>query len=137
MFVSDNTVQIENSRINALTIYGIYVASNTSTIRGNKVKIVNDASGAADGYAIWSSGNLGVIDGNEIYLDVATPALFNIGVVLLGDRNVISNNVMDLVNTGGGDNGFSINGDYNMGGHNVFYRCGTNITDSGTGNNVT
>lgn len=55
------------------------------------------------------------------------------------DRNVISSNMIDMVNNDAKDIGIYLNGfcDNNQGGDNITYNVGTSISDAGSGNVVT
>ncbi len=73
--------------------------------------------------------------GNSVVMDLAYAA-YHWGIYIVGDLNIVSHNSLDLKNATAWNIGIALpNGsDNNKGQGNLFYRCGKNITDLGTGN---
>jgi hypothetical protein len=133
-----NNVRISNSRSGSVETRGISSESvgERSVVSNNSVNISTATSGP-DIYAIHIfSVNDSVISGNSVVIDNSNGGR---GVFLYGsDRNIVSENNVDLTNSGTYDTGFSISStaDNNRGSDNVATNCGTDESDSGSGNNI-
>ncbi len=89
---------------------------------------------------MYTIGNNNLINNNYIKWNSAGGAEKRWGVYVTGDKNSISNNVIDMVNNTGSDIGIfgHSNADNNYGRDNFILNAGTGIDlSAGSGNDVT
>ncbi|MFH1984116.1 MAG: NosD domain-containing protein [Pseudomonadota bacterium] len=102
------------------------------------------ASLAAPVYGIYLLDNCdGKVDSCDVKIDNDEHTYTHIGIIVGtssggSDRNVIAGNTVDMSNNNAYEIGIQLQSgsDYNYGGGNITYNCGTSISNSGTGNNV-
>jgi len=136
--ITENYVRIAHVLAANYTI-GIALVSAATTknskIINNIVSIDVDSTNIVC-FGITSAGSNGEINGNNITLDNSNAQSYQYGIYAEGDLNTISHNNINLVNNRATDKGIYLpaGADNNTGQGNLFYNCGTNIKDLGTGN---
>ena len=135
---------VENNSFDSNTLYGMFVASPGSTVRGNRV-IDTGGSTSAPGaaYGIFVAGDVEVLD-NTVNGVAATPdgggaaSAFGILTNISADANVVGNRVRGLAASGAGttfgirnsDSGRVITRDNDVQGTGVANSVGVECTDN-------
>jgi len=119
------------------TVTGVEFHSDYVKADSNIITIISAAGTIVPrGVLVSAVCGAGSLNSNTIDIDVDDTTYNHYGVELGGDRNTINGSVIDMYNNNAKDLGIYIAGWHNVGRANETYRCGTGITDAGTGNDV-
>jgi len=117
--------------IAGIEVYADYVKEDS-----NIITILSE-TGAVRPYGIITAAfGSGSASSNIVDINVLNTVYNHYGIYASSHYSNIDSNIIDMYNNNAKDLGLYITGMYSAGRANVTHRCGTGITDAGTGNDV-